>query len=122
MRIVTLAEYVEARGGIPSLAYGRWKPWSKGGFFRLTSNKDQKHVLPRIWDEQRGLAWVEDLFGNHVLVRVENLKKDKPSGSLKTALEQVERKLNIKADKKEKASAVSEHAKLIQEYEDLLNA
>lgn len=122
MRIVTLAEYVEERGGLPSLAYGRWKPWRKEGFFRLTSSKDQKHVLPRIWDEQRGLAWVEDLFGNHTLVRVENLKKDKPAGSLKTALEQVQKKLGIEVDKKAKDKAASERAKLIQDYEDLLNA
>lgn len=75
MRIVTVEEYIEQRGGLPSLAHGRWKPWRKEGFFKLASSINQKHVLPRIWDEQRGLAWVEDLEGKHLLVRVENLKK-----------------------------------------------
>lgn len=119
MRIVTVAEYIEERGGLPSLARGRWKPWRKEGFWRLTSSKDQKHVFPRIWDEARGLAWVEDLSGNHTMVRVENLVREEKSKGLKVALDQVQKKLGIAEDKKEKkemSSKEAEKKKMLDEF------
>lgn len=76
-------------------------------------------MFPRIWDEARGLAWVEDLSGNHTMVRVENLVREEKSKGLKVALDQVQKKLGIAEDKKEKkemSSKEAEKKKMLDEF------
>lgn len=60
------------------LTRGRWQSWRKLGCWELKGRS--LHVIPLIWDEVSGTAWVkmpEGAGGQLMLVRVENLVRYK---------------------------------------------
>lgn len=70
----TVDEFIEMHGVTQELSRGRWQSWDKLGSWRLRGR--DYHVIPLIWDEVSGTAWVklpEGAGGQFLLVRVENL-------------------------------------------------
>lgn len=70
---MTIEAFIETYGIQPAVARGRWKPWTKQRMMELSS-LNSRTVFPKIWDEVSGTAFVLDLKGQLLHVRVENLK------------------------------------------------
>lgn len=74
MKLVTVADFIALHGVTQELTRGRWKPWDKLGVWELKGRNI--HVIPLIWDEVSGTAWVqmpEGCGSQRLLVRVENI-------------------------------------------------
>jgi hypothetical protein len=74
MKLVTVADFINLHGVTQELTRGRWKPWDKLGVWELKGRNI--HVIPLIWDEVSGTAWVqmpEGCGSQRLLVRVENI-------------------------------------------------